>query len=89
MKTRFLLAAPLGLALSGCALYVPSAGNPDGDTYFGSRASTYESAINPARTIGQVAYDPSAQLPASGQLPLPSDATMAPPLPPSSRPAPR
>ncbi|MGH6828667.1 MAG: hypothetical protein ACREFW_07130 [Rhizomicrobium sp.] len=89
MRTRLLLATALGLALSGCALYVPSAGNPNGDAYMGSRASTYEAAINPARTMGEVTYNPAEALPESGQLPSPSDMVLAPIPPPPARPAPR
>ena len=44
--------------------FVPmSAGNPNWDPYAGQSGSTYDSAANPAQTIGVVAYDPYAPLP--------------------------
>ena len=76
-----LMVAGLGLGLSGCALYAPSAGNPNGDAYLGNPGSSYEAAVNPARTVGEVAYSPSAPLPQTAQPaapitgPMPAPAT--------------
>ncbi len=47
------------------AFVAPSAGNPDWASYVGQPGSTYDAAANPAQTIGVVAYDPNAPLPAT------------------------
>jgi hypothetical protein len=47
------------------AFVTKSAGNPNWDPYNGQPGSTYDAAANPARTIGTVAYDPYAPLPAT------------------------
>jgi len=62
MTSRLILVGVLSLALSGCALYRPSAGNPNGDAYIGSASSTYEARANPPKIVGQVSYNPSAPL---------------------------
>jgi hypothetical protein len=76
MTPRLILVGALSLALSGCALYTPSAGNPNGDHYLGSAGSTYEAAANPARSIGDVSYNPSAPLPETTQPTVPSGAAL-------------
>jgi hypothetical protein len=85
MTSRLILVGVLSLALSGCALYRPSAGNPDGDVYVGSRASTYEASVNPPKIIGQVSYNPSAPLPETTQPATASGSAMPAPR---SNPAP-
>ena len=67
MTSRLILVGVLSLALSGCALYRPSAGNPNGDAYIGSPASTYEARANPPKIMGEVSYNPSAPLPETTQ----------------------
>ncbi len=62
MTSRFILVGALALTLSGCALYRPSAGNPNGDAYIGNGGSTYEASVNPPKVVGQVNYTPSAPL---------------------------
>ena len=47
------------------AFVTKSAGNPNWDPYAGQPGSTYDAAANPAQTIGTVAYDPYAPLPAT------------------------
>jgi hypothetical protein len=65
-----------GLVLASLIIFTPlwvpygafvtkSAGNPNWDFYAGQAGSTYDSAANPAQTIGTVAYDPYAPLPAT------------------------
>jgi hypothetical protein len=65
-----------GLVLASLIIFTPlwvpygafvtkSAGNPNWDSYAGQNGSTYDAAANPAQTIGTVAYDPYAPLPAS------------------------
>ncbi len=46
------------------AILAKSAGNPNWDPYNGQVGSTYDAAANPPKTIGTVAYDPYAPLPA-------------------------
>lgn len=91
MVSRLVLLSLLALGLSGCALYRPSAGNPNGDAYVGGSDSTYEARANPPQTIGQVAYNPSAPLPESVEPSVPSGAALSmpttpPPPPPSPMP---
>jgi hypothetical protein len=65
-----------GLVLASLIIFTPlwvpygafvtkSAGNPNWDSYVGQPGSTYDAAANPAQTIGTVAYDPYAPLPAT------------------------
>jgi hypothetical protein len=74
MKSGLILTSGLilGLALLGPLnpLWVPygafipkSAGNPNWNNYAGEAGSTYNSAANPAQTIGTVTYNPYAPLP--------------------------
>lgn len=81
MTPRWILVGVMSLALTGCALYRPSAGNPNGDAYVGQAGSTYEAAVNPAGTVGQVSYNPSAPLPETVQPPMPSGAAISGPPP--------
>jgi hypothetical protein len=81
MASRLILVGVMSLALAGCALYRPSAGNPNGDAYVGHAGSTYEAAVNPASTVGQVSYNPSAPLPEATQLPTASGAAISGPPP--------
>lgn len=69
MASRLILVGVMSLALTGCALYRPSAGNPNGDAYTGQAGSTYEASVNPPSTVGQVNYNPSAPLPETAQPP--------------------
>lgn len=86
MTSRLILVAGLSLGLCGCALYAPSAGNPNGDTYLGKAGGTYDAAVNPPRTIGEVSYSPSAALPETTQPAAPSGAAIAPmPMPTTPR----
>lgn len=78
---RLILVGVMSLALSGCALYRPSAGNPNGDAYVGNAGSTYEAAVNPPSTVGQVSYNPSAPLPEAAQPPMASGAAISGPPP--------
>lgn len=87
MTSRLILVGVLSLALSGCALYRPSAGNPNGDAYIGSDSSTYEANANPAKIVGQVSYSPSAPLPETTQPATASGSAM--PAAPRTNPAPR
>jgi hypothetical protein len=89
MTSRFVLAGLACLALPGCALYAPSAGNPNGDAYLGARGSTYEASVNPGQTVGQVAYNPSAPLPPTADTTMSNGAPLVAPPPPPARPAPR
>ena len=77
MRSRFILVGMLGLALSGCALYAPSAGNPNANAYLGSLGSTYEATVNPPKSVGAVSYNPSAPLPETTQPPFPSGAGLS------------
>jgi hypothetical protein len=81
MTSRLILMGVLSLALTGCALYRPSAGNPDGDAYIGHAGSTYEATVNPPATVGQVSYNPSAPLPETTQPPVASGAALGTPAP--------
>ncbi|HUO02286.1 MAG TPA: hypothetical protein VMU31_05875 [Rhizomicrobium sp.] len=81
MTSRLILMGVMSLALTGCALYRPSAGNPDGDAYLGHAGSTYEAAVNPPATMGQVTYNPSMPLPETTQPPVASGAALAAPPP--------
>jgi hypothetical protein len=81
MTSRLILVGVLSLALTGCALYRPSAGNPDGDAYLGHAGSAYEATVNPPSTMGQVSYDPSAPLPETTQPPVASGAALGTPAP--------
>lgn len=81
MTSRLILVGVLSLALTGCALYRPSAGNPDGDAYIGHAGSTYEATANPPATVGQVSYNPSARLPEATQPPVASGAALGTPAP--------
>jgi hypothetical protein len=47
------------------AFVAKSAGNPNWDPYAGQPGSTYDAAANPATTVGTVAYNPYAPLPAT------------------------
>ncbi|HWF65240.1 MAG TPA: hypothetical protein VN685_11560 [Rhizomicrobium sp.] len=76
MSSRLILVGVMSLTLAGCALYRPSAGNPNGDAYLGNRGSTYETGANPPSTVGQVSYSPSAPLPETTQPPIASGAGM-------------
>lgn len=80
MTSRLILVAGLSFGLCGCALYAPSAGNPNGDAYLGNGGSSYEASVNPARTVGQVSYSPSAPLPETTQPAAPSGAALAAPM---------
>lgn len=88
MTSRLILVGMLSLALSGCALYRPSAGNPNGDAYIGGPASSYEAQANPPKTVGEVSYNPSAPLPETTQPAAASGSGMATPAP-RSNPAPQ
>jgi hypothetical protein len=79
-----------GLILASLAIFSPlwlpygsfvtkSAGNPDWQPYIGQPGSTYDSAANPAQTIGTVAYDPNAPLPSTAPASQSGSATMAAP----------
>ena len=81
MTSRLILVGVLSLALTGCALYRPSAGNPDGDAYIGHAGSAYEATINPPATVGEVSYNPSARLPETTQPPVASGAALGTPAP--------
>jgi hypothetical protein len=81
MTSRLILVGVMSLALTGCALYRPSAGNPDGDAYLGHAGSAYETTVNPPSTMGQVSYDPSAPLPETTQPPVASGAALGTPAP--------
>ena len=63
----FAILGPLGpfnpLWLPYGAFVTKSAGNPNWDAYIGQPGSTYDSAANPAQTIGTVSYNPNAPLP--------------------------
>jgi hypothetical protein len=70
MRSGLILTAVAFLAGPLNPLWLPygsfvhkSWGNPNWDTYVGQAGSTYDSAANPARTIGTVSYDPYAPLP--------------------------
>ena len=72
MKSTLASLAALGFAILGPLnpLWVPygafvhkSWGNPNWDTYAGQPGSTYDSAANPPKTQGTVAYNPYAPLP--------------------------
>ena len=76
MMSRLILVGVMSLALTGCALYRPSAGNPNGDAYLGNGGSTYEAKTNPPNTVGQASYNPSAPLPETTQPPIASGAGM-------------
>ena len=76
MSSRLILVGVMSLALTGCAFYRPSAGNPNGDAYLGNHGSTYETSANPPSTVGQVSYNPSAPLPETTQPPVASGAGM-------------
>ena len=68
MKYGWMLAlvmAPYG------ALVPQSPGNPNGDGYAGKSDSVYDSAANPAKTMGTVAYNPYAPLPPTAAAPVP------------------
>ena len=78
-----------GLVLASLIIFTPlwvpygafvtkSAGNPNWDSYVGQPGSTYDSAANPAQTIGTVAYNPNAPLPATTPAAPSGSATMAP-----------
>jgi hypothetical protein len=84
MTLRLILVATLGLALSACALYTPSEGNPDGDAYIGSHGSAYETAANPPQNMGGVSYNPSAPLSETTQPSGPSGAALTAPLNPTA-----
>ena len=79
MPSRLILIGVMSLALTGCAFYRPSAGNPNGDAYLGNGGSTYEAKVNPPNNVGQVSYNPSAALPQTTQLPIASGAGMGTP----------
>ena len=81
MTARLMLVGVMSLALTGCALYRPSAGNPNGDAYLGNAGSTYEASVNPPATMGQVNFNPSAPLPPTTQPPIASGPALAPPPP--------
>ena len=81
MTSRLILVGVLSLALTGCALYRPSAGNPDGDAYIGHAGSTYEATVNPPATMGQVSYNPSAPLPETTQPNVSSGSALGAPAP--------
>jgi hypothetical protein len=56
----------LGLVMVPYGSLVPqSPGNPNGDGYIGQPNSVYDSAANPAKTVGTVSYNPYAPLPAA------------------------
>ena len=76
MTSRLILVGVMSLALAGCALYRPSAGNPNGDTYIGHAGSAYEATVNPPANMGQVSYNPSAPLPETTQPPVASGAAL-------------
>lgn len=88
MVSRLILVPILGLSLSGCALYAPSDGNPDGNAYLGNKGSVYEAAVNPAKNVGEVTYNPSAPLPETTQPPVANGSGMTAPPPPPAMPAP-
>ena len=76
MTSRLILVGVMSLALTGCALYRPSAGNPNGDAYIGHAGSTYETTVNAPATMGQVSYNPPAPLPETTQPPVASGAAL-------------
>ncbi len=55
------LAMPLWVPYG--AFIVKSSGNPNRNPYLGEAGSTYDSAANPAQTVGVVSYNPNAPLP--------------------------
>lgn len=81
MTSRFTLVGALALTLSGCALYRPSAGNPNGDAYIGNGGSTYEASVNPPKTVGEISYNPSAALAQTTQPASASGSSMGTPAP--------
>jgi len=81
MKYGWMLAlvmAPYG------ALVPQSPGNPNDDSYAGQTGGVYDSAANPAKTMGTVAYNPYAPLPAQPPAP-PVSAPMPAPAPAPAR----
>ncbi len=73
MKIAIMFAGLACLAVSGCADWtLNDARNPNGADYVGTPGSTYDSAGNPARTIGTVAYDPKVTVQPSDVLPTPA-----------------
>ena len=71
MKSTLASLAVLGFAILGPLnpLWVPygafvhkSWGNPNWQPYAGQAGSTYDSAANPPKTVGTVAYNPYAPL---------------------------
>ena len=79
MTSRLILVGVMSLALSGCALYAPSAGNPDGNAYLGHAGSTYDASVNPSNTLGVVSYSPSAPLADTTQPAVSSGAALTAP----------
>lgn len=70
----------VGLVMVPYGALVPqSPGNPNDDSYAGQSGSTYDSAANPAKTMGTVAYNPYAPLPPTAPAPAPT--TPAAPMP--------
>jgi hypothetical protein len=69
MKSGIILTAlailgPLNPLWVPYGAFVPKSwGNPNWDNYTGQAGSTYDSAANPAQTIGTVTYNPYAPLP--------------------------
>jgi hypothetical protein len=63
MAASFIMFIPILVPYG--AFVTKSAGNPNWDRYNGEPGSTYDAAANPAQTIGTVAYNPYAPLPAT------------------------
>jgi hypothetical protein len=63
LAASFIIFTPLMVPYG--AFVTKSAGNPNWDHYNGEPGSTYDAAANPAQTIGTVAYNPYAPLPAT------------------------
>jgi hypothetical protein len=61
------------------AFVTKSSGNPNWDSYAGQPGSTYDSAANPAQTMGTVSYNPYAPLPSVTPAAPSGGTTMAPP----------
>ena len=68
MKSGIILTAlailgPLNPLSVPYGAFVPKSwGNPNWDNYSGQAGSTYDSAANPAQTIGTVTYNPYAPM---------------------------
>ncbi len=69
MKSGIILTAlailgPLNPLWVPYGAFVPKSwGNPNWDNYSSQTGSTYDSAANPAQTIGTVSYNPYAPMP--------------------------